>query len=154
MVFINTETWSRDEITENGVTFMIYGEMGAPEGRYCRRCGRFGEQQRPLRGVEGLVPELHIIGDSVAPRNSLFAIHEGFKVGNRIPGSDRQRLRRDIEGIKGRGNHGRLSGELVQKTRSHSLTARTAAIAKRLPSKSPQIRQPSCGCARHPRVLR
>jgi 2,4-dienoyl-CoA reductase (NADPH2) len=35
--------------------------------------------------LKGLGPELHLIGDSLDPRNSLAAIHEGFKVGNLIP---------------------------------------------------------------------
>jgi hypothetical protein len=35
--------------------------------------------------LKGAVPELHVIGDSREPRNSFFAIHEGFKVGNLIP---------------------------------------------------------------------
>lgn len=35
--------------------------------------------------LKSLVPELQIIGDGIEPRNSLAAIHEGFKVGNLIP---------------------------------------------------------------------
>jgi 2,4-dienoyl-CoA reductase (NADPH2) len=34
--------------------------------------------------LKGLVPELYTIGDSVKPRNSMDAIHEGFKVGREI----------------------------------------------------------------------
>jgi 2,4-dienoyl-CoA reductase-like NADH-dependent reductase (Old Yellow Enzyme family)/thioredoxin reductase len=34
--------------------------------------------------LKGLVPELYTIGDSVEPRNSMEAIHEGFKVGREI----------------------------------------------------------------------
>jgi 2-enoate reductase len=34
--------------------------------------------------LKGLVPELYTIGDCVEPRNSMEAIHEGFKVGREI----------------------------------------------------------------------
>jgi NADPH-dependent 2,4-dienoyl-CoA reductase/sulfur reductase-like enzyme len=34
--------------------------------------------------LKGLVPELYTIGDCVEPRNSMDAIHEGFKVGREI----------------------------------------------------------------------
>jgi hypothetical protein len=39
----------------------------------------------PYQELKWMVPELHIIGDSLEPRNSLAAICEGFKVGNLIP---------------------------------------------------------------------
>jgi hypothetical protein len=42
-------------------------------------------ENRLYQELKGLVPELHIIGDSLEPRNSLAAIHEGFKVGNLLP---------------------------------------------------------------------
>jgi hypothetical protein len=35
--------------------------------------------------LKRLVPKLQLIGDGLEPRNSLAAIHEGFKVGNLIP---------------------------------------------------------------------
>jgi hypothetical protein len=34
--------------------------------------------------LKGVVPELYAIGDCVEPRNSMDAIHEGFKVGREI----------------------------------------------------------------------
>ncbi|MCP4549155.1 MAG: hypothetical protein GY835_22100, partial [bacterium] len=36
------------------------------------------------RDLELVVDELHIIGDAVVPRSLSNAIHEGFRVGNRI----------------------------------------------------------------------
>jgi hypothetical protein len=49
--------------------------------------------------LKRLGPELHIIGDSLEPRNSFFAIHEGFRVGNLISGPSDA----DFEEVKGIG---------------------------------------------------
>jgi hypothetical protein len=35
--------------------------------------------------LKGFGFEVHLIGDSLEPRNSLAAIHEGFRVGSLIP---------------------------------------------------------------------
>ena len=74
-----------DEITGNGVTIMIYGEWVLLKADTVVVAVGSESNNGLYEELKGLVPELHIIGDSAAPRNSLFAIHEGFKVGNRIP---------------------------------------------------------------------
>lgn len=74
-----------DEITGNGVTIMIYGEWVLLKADTVVVAVGSESTNGLYEELKGLVPELHIIGDSAAPRNSLFAIHEGFKVGNRIP---------------------------------------------------------------------
>jgi NADPH-dependent 2,4-dienoyl-CoA reductase/sulfur reductase-like enzyme len=74
-----------DAITENGLTILLYGEwvllkadtVVAAVGSECNN-----DLYEPLKR---LGPELHLIGDSREPRNSFFAIHEGFRVGNLIP---------------------------------------------------------------------
>jgi 2,4-dienoyl-CoA reductase-like NADH-dependent reductase (Old Yellow Enzyme family)/thioredoxin reductase len=74
-----------DTITGNGLTVMLYGEwvllkantVVVAVGSECNN-----DLYEPLKGL-GI--ELHLIGDSREPRNSFFAIHEGFRVGNLIP---------------------------------------------------------------------
>jgi 2,4-dienoyl-CoA reductase-like NADH-dependent reductase (Old Yellow Enzyme family)/thioredoxin reductase len=75
-----------DTITENGLTIMIYGEwvlLRANTVVIAVGSKSNSDLHEPLKG---LGPELHIIGDSREPRNSFFAIHEGFRVGNLISG--------------------------------------------------------------------
>jgi NADPH-dependent 2,4-dienoyl-CoA reductase/sulfur reductase-like enzyme len=74
-----------DTITENGLTIMIYGEwvlLRANTVVIAVGSESIRDLHEPLKG---LGPELHIIGDSWEPRNSFFAIHEGFRVGNLVP---------------------------------------------------------------------
>jgi len=75
-----------DTITENGLTIMIYGEwvlLRANTVVIAVGSESNSDLHEPLKR---LGPELHIIGDSREPRNSFFAIHEGFRVGNLISG--------------------------------------------------------------------
>jgi NADPH-dependent 2,4-dienoyl-CoA reductase/sulfur reductase-like enzyme len=74
-----------DEITRNGLTVMMYEEFVLLKAdTVVVAVG--SESCNDLYGqLKGTVPELHVIGDSREPRNSFFAIHEGFKVGNLIP---------------------------------------------------------------------
>ena len=75
-----------DTITENGLTIMIYGEwvlLRANTVVIAVGSESISDLHEPLKR---LGPELHIIGDSREPRNSFFAIHEGFRVGNLISG--------------------------------------------------------------------
>jgi NADPH-dependent 2,4-dienoyl-CoA reductase/sulfur reductase-like enzyme len=74
-----------DTITENGLTIMIYGEwvlLRADTVIIAVGSESIRDLHEPLKGLGA---ELHIIGDSREPRNSFFAIHEGFRVGNLIP---------------------------------------------------------------------
>ncbi len=51
--------------------------------------------------LKDLGPELHMIGDSLEPRHSLAAIHEGFKVGNLIPALADRGLEETVRGYYG-----------------------------------------------------
>lgn len=74
-----------DEITDNGLTVMIYGEWVLLKSDTVVLAVGSESENLLYEQLKGVVSELHIIGDSKEPRNSLFAIHEGFKVGNLIP---------------------------------------------------------------------
>jgi 2,4-dienoyl-CoA reductase-like NADH-dependent reductase (Old Yellow Enzyme family)/thioredoxin reductase len=80
-----------DRITENGLNVMIFGETLLLKADTIIIAIGSVSDNNLYQELKGLVPELHLIGDSLQPRNSLAAIHEGFKVGNLIPapvGSD------------------------------------------------------------------
>lgn len=74
-----------DEISGNGLTIMIYGEWVLLKADTVVIAVGSESNNGLSREIKDLVPEVHNVGDSVAPRNTLFAIHEGFKVGNLIP---------------------------------------------------------------------
>lgn len=74
-----------DEITGNGLTIMIYDEFVLLKADTVVVAVGSESNNGLYEQLKSLVPELHIIGDSREPRNSLFAIHEGFKVGNLVP---------------------------------------------------------------------
>lgn len=76
---------SPDEITENGVTVMVSGEFVLLKADTVIVAAGSESDDGLYEQLKGKVPELHNIGDSLQVRNSLFAIHEGFKVGNLIP---------------------------------------------------------------------
>jgi pyruvate/2-oxoglutarate dehydrogenase complex dihydrolipoamide dehydrogenase (E3) component len=74
-----------DRITENGLNIIIFGETVLLKADTIVIAIGSVSNNLLYKELKGLVPELHIIGDSLEPRNSLTAIHEGFKVGNLIP---------------------------------------------------------------------
>lgn len=74
-----------DEITHNGLTIMIYGEMVFLRADSVVVAVGSESNNGLYEPLKALVPEFHVIGDSREPRNSLFALHEGFRVGNVIP---------------------------------------------------------------------
>ena len=74
-----------DIITKNGLTVMLYGEFVLLRADTIVVAVGSSSNNTLYEELKGAVPELHIIGDSLEPRNSMFAIHEGFKVGNLIP---------------------------------------------------------------------
>jgi thioredoxin reductase len=80
-----------DRITENGLNIIIFDETILLNASTVVIAIGSVSNNDLYKELKGLVPELHIIGDSLEPRNSLAAIHEGFKIGNLIPvpvGSD------------------------------------------------------------------
>jgi len=74
-----------DRITENGVTIIIFNEIVHLKANTVVIAIGSVSNNFLYQELKGLVPELHLIGDSLEPRHSLAAIHEGFKVGNLIP---------------------------------------------------------------------
>jgi 2,4-dienoyl-CoA reductase-like NADH-dependent reductase (Old Yellow Enzyme family)/thioredoxin reductase len=76
-----------DRITENGINIIIFNEtILLKVDTIVIAIGSVSNNDL-YQGLKGMVPELHIIGDSLEPRHSLAAIHEGFKIGNLIPAS-------------------------------------------------------------------
>jgi len=76
---------SPDEISENGVTVMVSGEFVLLKADTVVVAAGSESDDGLYEQLKGQVPELHNIGDSRQARNSMFAIHEGFRVGNLIP---------------------------------------------------------------------
>jgi 2,4-dienoyl-CoA reductase (NADPH2) len=74
-----------DRITENGLNIMIFNETVLLKADTIVIAIGSVSENRLYQELKGLGPELYIIGDSLEPRHSLAAIHEGFKVGNLIP---------------------------------------------------------------------
>jgi len=74
-----------DRITENGLTIIIFNETVLLKADTIVIAIGSVSNNMLCQELKGLVPELHVIGDSLEPRNSLAAIHEGFKIGNLIP---------------------------------------------------------------------
>jgi thioredoxin reductase len=74
-----------DRITENGLNILIFNETILLKADTVVIAIGSVSNNDLYQELRGLVPELHIIGDSLEPRHSLAAIHEGFKVGNLIP---------------------------------------------------------------------
>jgi len=74
-----------DRITENGLNVLIFNETILLKADTVVIAIGSVSNNDLYQELRGLVPELHIIGDSLEPRHSLAAIHEGFKVGNLIP---------------------------------------------------------------------
>jgi len=74
-----------DEITRNGLTVMMHGEFVLLKADTVVVAVGSESRNGLYEQLKGFVPEIHNIGDSREPRNSFFAIHEGFKVGNLIP---------------------------------------------------------------------
>jgi 2,4-dienoyl-CoA reductase-like NADH-dependent reductase (Old Yellow Enzyme family)/thioredoxin reductase len=74
-----------DRITENGLNIMIFNETALLRADTIVIAIGSVSENSLYQELKGLGPELHMIGDSLEPRNSLAAIHEGFKVGNLVP---------------------------------------------------------------------
>jgi 2,4-dienoyl-CoA reductase-like NADH-dependent reductase (Old Yellow Enzyme family)/thioredoxin reductase len=74
-----------DRITENGLNIVIFNETILLKANTVVIAIGSVSNNDLYQELKGLVPELHIIGDSLEPRHSLAAIHEGFKIGNLIP---------------------------------------------------------------------
>lgn len=74
-----------DKITESGLNIIIYNELVLLRADTIIIAIGSVSNNVLYQELKSLVPELHIIGDGLEPRNSLAAIHEGFKVGNLIP---------------------------------------------------------------------
>lgn len=74
-----------DRITDAGLNIIIFDEIVLLKADTIVIAMGSVSNNILYQELKGLVPELHIIGDSLEPRNSLAAIHEGFKVGNLIP---------------------------------------------------------------------
>jgi 2,4-dienoyl-CoA reductase-like NADH-dependent reductase (Old Yellow Enzyme family)/thioredoxin reductase len=74
-----------DRITENGLNIIVFSETVLLKADTIVIAIGSVSNSILYQELKGLVPELHIIGDSLEPRHSLAAIHEGFKVGNLIP---------------------------------------------------------------------
>ena len=76
-----------DRITEKGLNIIIFNEIVLLKADTVVIAIGSVSNNDLYQELKGIVPELHIIGDSLEPRHSLAAIHEGFKVGNLIPTS-------------------------------------------------------------------
>jgi 2,4-dienoyl-CoA reductase (NADPH2) len=74
-----------DRITENGLNIMIFNETALLRADTIVIAIGSVSENCLHQELKGLGPELHMIGDSLEPRHSLAAIHEGFKVGNLVP---------------------------------------------------------------------
>lgn len=74
-----------DRITDTGLNIIIFHEIIVLKANTIVIAVGSVSNNILYEKLKDLVPELHIIGDSREPRNSLAAIHEGFKVGNLIP---------------------------------------------------------------------
>jgi thioredoxin reductase len=74
-----------DRITENGLNIILFNETVLLRADTMVIAIGSVSNNDLYQELKGLVPELHIIGDSLEPRNSLAAIHEGFKLGHLIP---------------------------------------------------------------------
>jgi thioredoxin reductase len=74
-----------DRITENGLNIMIFNETILLKADTIVIAIGAVSENRLYQEMKDLGPEVHMIGDSLEPRNSLAAIHEGFKVGNLVP---------------------------------------------------------------------
>ena len=74
-----------DEITDNGVTIMLSGEWVLLKADTVVVAVGSESNNGLYEQLKGKGLEVHLIGDSKEPRNSMFAIHEGFRVGNLIP---------------------------------------------------------------------
>jgi 2,4-dienoyl-CoA reductase-like NADH-dependent reductase (Old Yellow Enzyme family)/thioredoxin reductase len=74
-----------DRITENGLNVMIFNEVLLLKADTIVIAIGTVSENSLYQELKDLGPEVYIIGDSLEPRNSLAAIHEGFKVGNLVP---------------------------------------------------------------------
>jgi NADPH-dependent 2,4-dienoyl-CoA reductase/sulfur reductase-like enzyme len=74
-----------ERITENGLNIVIFNEIILLKADTVVIAIGSVSNNDLYQELKGMVPELHIIGDSLEPRHSLAAIHEGFRVGNLIP---------------------------------------------------------------------
>ena len=74
-----------DRITENGLNMMIFNETVLLKADTIVIATGAVSENSLYQELKGLGLEVHLIGDSLEPRNSLAAIHEGFRVGNLIP---------------------------------------------------------------------
>jgi 2,4-dienoyl-CoA reductase-like NADH-dependent reductase (Old Yellow Enzyme family)/thioredoxin reductase len=74
-----------DRITENGLNMMIFNETVLLKANTIVIAIGAVSENSLYQELKGLGLEVHLIGDSLEPRNSLAAIHEGFRVGNLIP---------------------------------------------------------------------
>ena len=73
-----------DEITEAGVFVeKEWGRHLLPADTVVIAAGSTAENSLADE-LNGLVPEVHVIGDAQSPRNALEAIREGFLVGLKI----------------------------------------------------------------------
>ena len=83
---------SVESITERGVSVVLEGELVFLKAETVVIATGSASENALYEALKGLVPELHLIGDSKEPRNSLTAIHEGFEVGHLVPAASDSRL--------------------------------------------------------------
>ena len=74
-----------DGATENGLTVLLYDEYVLLRADTIVIAVGSVSNDRLFGELGGIVSELHVIGDGLEPRNSFFALHEGFKIGSLIP---------------------------------------------------------------------
>jgi 2,4-dienoyl-CoA reductase-like NADH-dependent reductase (Old Yellow Enzyme family)/thioredoxin reductase len=74
-----------DRITENGLNMMIFNETVLLKADSIVIAIGAVSENSLYPELKGFGFEVHLIGDSLEPRNSLAAIHEGFRVGSLIP---------------------------------------------------------------------
>jgi len=80
-MYPNSQVYS---ITGNGVNIVYDGELLFLKADSVVIAVGSRPEDKLAKQLEGLVSEIHVIGDCAEPRNSLAAIHEGSKIGNEL----------------------------------------------------------------------